>query len=196
MLSHVQIAKTRRRPAHPAGTGVPRPGEAGGGGVLSGLLRAGGAAFFFCRCWAAAGTPTAPWASSCGTPSSPADRGRIYSADGVLLAANSSCWTLRASPGRCRKTAFPLRPRAWRDFGAGRREASGNSATAAPTTASCATGWTVGHGRRRAGLLRGKRHHRHPHRSGLEALVPAGRVSGLGAGASPMWTTRASRASN
>lgn len=28
----------------------------------------------------------------------PADRGRIYSADGVLLAANSTCWTLRASP--------------------------------------------------------------------------------------------------
>ena len=28
----------------------------------------------------------------------PADRGRIYSADGVLLAANSSCWTLRANP--------------------------------------------------------------------------------------------------
>ena len=28
----------------------------------------------------------------------PADRGRIYSADGVLLAAYSSCWTLRASP--------------------------------------------------------------------------------------------------
>ena len=28
----------------------------------------------------------------------PADRGRIYSVDGVLLAANSSCWTLRASP--------------------------------------------------------------------------------------------------
>ena len=28
----------------------------------------------------------------------PADRGRIYSDDGVLLAANSSCWTLRASP--------------------------------------------------------------------------------------------------
>ncbi len=28
----------------------------------------------------------------------PADRGRIYSADGLLLAANSSCWALRASP--------------------------------------------------------------------------------------------------
>ena len=28
----------------------------------------------------------------------PADRGRIYSTDGLLLAANSSCWTLRASP--------------------------------------------------------------------------------------------------
>ena len=28
----------------------------------------------------------------------PADRGKIYSADSVLLAANSTCWTLRASP--------------------------------------------------------------------------------------------------
>ena len=28
----------------------------------------------------------------------PADRGRIFSADGLLLAANSSCWTLRAAP--------------------------------------------------------------------------------------------------
>lgn len=28
----------------------------------------------------------------------PADRGRIFSADGALLAANSSCWTLRAAP--------------------------------------------------------------------------------------------------
>ena len=28
----------------------------------------------------------------------PADRGKIFSADGLLLAANSSCWTLRASP--------------------------------------------------------------------------------------------------
>ena len=33
-----------------------------------------------------------------GMASFPADRGRVYSADGVLLAANSSCWTLRASP--------------------------------------------------------------------------------------------------
>ena len=37
-------------------------------------------------------------ASSCGTPWSPQTGGRIYSADGLLLAANSSCWTLRASP--------------------------------------------------------------------------------------------------
>ena len=28
----------------------------------------------------------------------PAHRGRIYSADSTLLAANASCWTLRASP--------------------------------------------------------------------------------------------------
>ena len=28
----------------------------------------------------------------------PADRGKIYSADGMLLASNASCWTLRASP--------------------------------------------------------------------------------------------------
>ena len=76
MLSHVRIAKTRRRPAHPAGTGVPRPGKVLGGGwytdrALGQQLR---------------------------DTVVPADRGRIYSADGVLLAANSSCWTLRASP--------------------------------------------------------------------------------------------------
>ena len=28
----------------------------------------------------------------------PADRGKIYSSDGMLLASNASCWTLRASP--------------------------------------------------------------------------------------------------
>ena len=28
----------------------------------------------------------------------PADRGEIFSADGVLLATNASCWTIRASP--------------------------------------------------------------------------------------------------
>ena len=28
----------------------------------------------------------------------PADRGKIYSADGMVLASNASCWTLRASP--------------------------------------------------------------------------------------------------
>ena len=58
----------------------------------------------------------------------PADRGRIYSADGVLLAANSSCWTLR-------------RPRGWRRSWSGTKGSfSRNSATATPPTASCATG--------------------------------------------------------
>lgn len=38
----------------------------------------------------------------------PADRGRIYSADGVLLAANSSCWTLRASPREMPEEKLPL----------------------------------------------------------------------------------------
>ncbi len=75
----------------------------------------------------------------------PADRGRIYSADGVLLAANSSCWTLRASRARCRKKSFALpqtalrrswswtKPHYWK-----------SSATAAPTTAfCCATAWSA-----------------------------------------------------
>ena len=38
----------------------------------------------------------------------PADRGKIYSADGVLLAANSSCWTLRASPREMPEEKLPL----------------------------------------------------------------------------------------
>ena len=97
MLSHVRIAKTRRRPAHPAGTGVPRPGRAGGGGVLSGLLRAGGAAFILQVLGGGWYTDRALGQQLRDTVV-PADRGRIYSADGVLLAANSSCWTLRASP--------------------------------------------------------------------------------------------------
>ena len=44
----------------------------------------------------------------------PADRGRIYSADGLLLAANSSCWTCGPRPGRCRKKKSPLPPTALR----------------------------------------------------------------------------------
>ena len=88
--------KTRRRCA-PAGTGVPRPGKAGGGGVLSGLLRAGGAAFILQVLGGGWYTDRALGQQLRDTVV-PADRGRIYSADGVLLAANSSCWTLRASP--------------------------------------------------------------------------------------------------
>ena len=54
----------------------------------------------------------------------PADRGRIYSADGVLLAANSSCW-----------------PRGWRrSWSWTKGSFSRNLATVTPTTASCATG--------------------------------------------------------
>ena len=42
----------------------------------------------------------------------PADRGKIYSADGVLLAANSSCWTLRASPREMPEEKLDLAARA------------------------------------------------------------------------------------
>jgi len=42
----------------------------------------------------------------------PADRGKIYSADGVLLAANSSCWTVRASPREMPEEKLDLAARA------------------------------------------------------------------------------------
>ncbi len=74
----------------------------------------------------------------------PADRGRIYSADGLLLAANSSCWTLRASPREMPEGKLTLAAKGlaeiWRWT---KRSCWKNSATAAPTTAFSATGWTV-----------------------------------------------------
>ena len=126
----------------------------------------------------------------------PADRGRIYSADGVLLAANSSCWTLRASPREMPEDKLALAAKGLAeilelDEGEASREIQRPSLQRLPP----ALPGRPGHGRRRAGLLRGKRHHRHPHQSGLEALVPAGGFWPRCWG-SPMWTTRASRASN
>lgn len=71
----------------------------------------------------------------------PADRGRIYSADGVLLAANSSCWTLRASPREMPEDKLALAAKGWRrSWSWTKGSFSRNSATATPTTASCATG--------------------------------------------------------
>ena len=66
---------------------------------------------YFCRCWAAAGTPTAPWASSCGTPSSPPT-------GAAFIAPTASFWRPTAAagpsgprPGRCRRINSPSRPR-------------------------------------------------------------------------------------
>ena len=74
----------------------------------------------------------------------PADRGKIYSADGVLLAANSSCWTLRASPREMPDDKLPLPPRALQTSWTSTRPTCWNhSATAAPTTACSATGRTA-----------------------------------------------------
>lgn len=71
----------------------------------------------------------------------PADRGRIYSADGVLLAANSSCWTLRASPREMPEDKLALAAKGWRRYWSWTKGSfSRNSATVTPTTASCATG--------------------------------------------------------
>ena len=74
----------------------------------------------------------------------PADRGRIYSADGVLLAANSSCWTLRAPRARCRSKSSALPRRALRKYWSWtKRSCWKNSVTAPPTTAFCATAWSA-----------------------------------------------------
>lgn len=74
----------------------------------------------------------------------PADRGKIYSADGVLLAANSSCWTLRASPREMPEEKLPLAADGLADIlGLDAAALLENSATAAPTTVCSATGWTA-----------------------------------------------------
>ena len=67
----------------------------------------------------------------------PADRGKIFSARRVLLAANSSCWTLRAPPREMPEDKLALAaPQPCRNIGTGRGQALWNSsATATPTTA-------------------------------------------------------------
>ena len=46
----------------------------------------------------------------------PADRGEIYSADGLLLAANASCWTIRASPREIQDENVELAARGMADI--------------------------------------------------------------------------------
>ena len=103
----------------------------------------------------------------------PADRGRIYSADGVLLAANSSCWTLRASPREMPEDKLTLAAKGLAeilelDEGKLLEKFSDRHSN------DCLLRYRVD--RVMADAVR------HPNRSGLEALVPAGGVSGLGAG--------------
>ncbi len=125
----------------------------------------------------------------------PADRGKIYSADGALLAANSSCWTLRASPGRCRRRSLPSLPKGLAEIleldetkllEKVQRPALQRLPFALPGGA--------GNCRCSAGFLRRKRHYRRAHQSGFQALVPAGRVSGLGAGVYQCGQRRGQRA--
>ena len=74
----------------------------------------------------------------------PADRGRIYSADGVLLAANSSCWTCGPARGRCLPTNWSWPPTVLRRFWSWTKPPCWKSSgTAPPTTVCCATGWSV-----------------------------------------------------
>ena len=74
----------------------------------------------------------------------PADRGRFYSADGALLAANSSCWTLRASPREMPEEKLRLAADGLAEIlELDKAALLKSSATAAPTTACSATGWTV-----------------------------------------------------
>lgn len=74
----------------------------------------------------------------------PADRGRIYSDDGVLLAANSSCWTLRASPREMPEEKLSLAAQGLAEILSWtKRSCWKNSVTAPPTTAFCATAWSA-----------------------------------------------------
>ena len=105
----------------------------------------------------------------------PADRGRIFSSDGVLLAANSSCWTLRASPREMPEEKLSLAAHGLAeilelDEGRLLEKFSDRRSN------DCLLRYRV------EGFLRRKRHHRHPHQSGFQAVVPAGGVSGVGAG--------------
>ena len=115
----------------------------------------------------------------------PADRGRIYSADGLLLAANSSCWTLRASPREMPEEKLSLAAHGLAEILALDEALQRLPAPlpGGPCRSRC-----------RAGLLRGKRHHRHPHQSGQQALVSAGSVSGFGAGVHQCGQRRGGRA--
>ena len=99
---------------------------------------------FLCSCAAAAGTPTAPSASNCGTPSSPPTGGRS-------TAPTASCWPQTAAagpsappPARCRRKSSPSPPTALRtSLASTPPRCWKNSAIAAPTTVCSATGWTA-----------------------------------------------------
>ena len=133
---------------------------------------------FICSCAPAAGTPTVPSASNCGTPSCPRTGEKF-------TAPTAFCWRRTAAagrsaprPARCQTTSSPLPPRALQTSWTSTRPTCWNrSATAAPTTACSATGWTAP-----PPTGCGQRHHRHPHQSGLQTVVSAGAVPRVGAG--------------
>ena len=149
-----------------------------------------------CRWWAAAGTPSAPSASSFGTPSSPPTGAALPAPTASFSRPTAAAGPSGPPPGRCRKTALPLRPRAFPTFWRWtKRSCWKSSATAAPTTVFSATGWTV----------------RPPTPSGTSARPTASPASASSripsAGirrenfsrrcwASPTWTMQASRASS
>ena len=99
---------------------------------------------FICSCAPAAGTPTAPSASNCGTPSCPRTGAKS-------TAPTAFCWQRTAAagpsaprPARCQTTSSPSPPRALQTSWTSTRPTCWNrSATAAPTTACSATGWTA-----------------------------------------------------
>ena len=96
-----------------------------------------------CNYAPAAGTPSGRWGSSCGTPLCPPTGARY-------TAPMAHCWPPTAAagpcvpaPGRCRRISLPLPPRGLpRYWNWTRQSCWKSSATDAPTTAFCATGWS------------------------------------------------------
>ena len=128
------------------------------------------------------GTPGGHWGSSCGTPWCPPT-------GAASTVPTACCWrpTAAAGPcgparGRCLPTNWSWPPTVLRRFWSWTKPPCWKSSgTVPPTTVCCATGWSVPW-RMPCGISARKRHHRHPYQSGQQALVPAGGVSGVGAG--------------
>ena len=119
----------------------------------------------------------------------PAPRGEIYAADGTLLAASETCWTIRAAPRELEDALVAPAAAALSEIlELDEAEVLENSASAARTTAFCAAAWTA---RRRTPCAAGAG--KTGPRASRSARTPAASIpkaiSWAACSALPMWTT-------